>query len=87
MTSQNETKTKNIQKIQSMLPQKDIAPVWLVCSVSIDQNQIKEKNQSLNSNLCYNRQAGVHYSRLANIKNEVWILDYVDPESQRHTEK
>jgi len=43
--------------------------------------------ESMNSNLCYNRQAGVNYSRLANIKNEVWIFDYVDPKSQRHTAK
>lgn len=43
--------------------------------------------QSLSSNLCYNRQAGVDNARLANIKDEVWILYNVYPESQWQTEK
>lgn len=32
------------------------------------------------TNLSYNRQAGINNGGLANIKYEVWILNYVNPE-------
>lgn len=41
----------------------------------------------IQTNLCYNGQAGINNARLAYIKYEVWILNYVNPEPQWQTEK